>query len=122
MGTIDSVSTYVSKNIDLTDGSLFGEDKKLRVYLDFNNYDSNRVKIYYTTDEVINNSSSWIVMYEDINYKGPSGEKRFFSNSNDDSISLGDKLRIKIVFKTNINSQAEYTTRIGAKNLRVFAY
>lgn len=120
-GTIDPVSVYVTKNIDLTGNSQFSENKKLRVYLDVKNFSNSRMKVYYTTDSVISDAS-WNLMYNDTAYVGPTDEKRFFVDNVDSAIPLGDNLRIKIVLKTDINVVNEYTTRIGIKNLRVFAY
>jgi hypothetical protein len=122
-GTVASTSVYVTKNIDLSYGVPFAENKKLRLYLDvYGNTDvapdMSRVKVYYTTDAVISDSS-WHLMYRDASYASMIQEHLW---ETDAAIPLGDNLRIKIVLITNIADNTQITNRIGMENLRVYAF
>ena len=123
-GTVSPLSVYVTKNIDLTNGRPFSTPKKLITYIDVEgNFDSSRLKVFYTTDKIIGDAS-WNSMDLDTTYEGPAIEKRYVLNSSDleETINtIGSFLRIKMVIETDINNPLEYSKRMGIHNLRVFS-
>lgn len=123
-GTVSPTSVYVTQNIDLTAGNVFSVDKKLRLLLDIfstlETYDKNRIKVYYTTDEVITDTS-WTQMYRNDAWVGVANEVQYQIGSGDSVIPLGNFLRIKVVLLTDLTNQVQINNRIGIENLRVFA-
>jgi len=119
-GTVSEKSLYVTKNIDLSDGNT-SSLKIIKCYIDSNEYFSDeKVKIFYTTDYVINNdqtdpNTSWVEMSRDLSYVGLENEFLF----NSQQVLVGSSLRIKIVMNLDLTTESSFARPV-VKNLRLF--
>lgn len=109
-GNVNTKSVYITKNIDLNYGNdVITKDLKITIS-PCDNFDESKIEIYYTTDEVISNSS-WIKFGSASS--GFNNEKTYIANN----VSMYNNLRIKII----LNVDPENTnTRISIKQMRVF--
>jgi len=112
LGVLNNKGVYCTKNIDLNKNN-YPVQKNLVIYLDAIEYwNINNIKIYYTTDILIN-SNSWIeVPYDSDGYSTDKYTEKVYIKNN---ITVDNSFRLKIELYKDLNPY----NRIRISNLRI---
>jgi len=113
LGEVQNNSVYVSKNIKIN-GSNIAKTFDIILYADIGGiFNSNKCKIYYTTDEIIG-SNSWHEFTLDSNYIY-NIERKFTATG----VNIGNFFRYKINLYLDLANEAS-DQRTSIDNIRIF--